>query len=576
MDMTDTKRNSLSQVSVEQVKLLSQPVFVTVYYSSEISAENPVVGKYAEFVLQFLNQYRNVNPEKFFIAVKNPIPYSEEEKEAKKAGLEAFQTAKGGNNLYFGAVLKDGDGKTLTIPYFSWERDFWLEKDLTNIITQFNQPKKKVVGLISPVHKIIKREFAKGITGYAIAQELMERYNIMELSPSSKEIPSSVDILLLVLPRKIAPMLQYAIDQYVMAGGKVIVLADILSEQADYRMTKETLSDLNKLLTSWGVEASETMVGSRYYGKKIYIRSGQKETRQTSYPLWLNLTKEAINQNEPITKGLSDIRLQTALEFMEKEHTDDISVTPLLKIEDGAIFHKEEMEMGKNYIISSYEADKKMHILSVFIQGKFQSIFAGQPEFATDNKLPFLYYSAKPTEIMLIGDSDLITDNVWLENGELSDNGQFILRAVDIMLGQSEFAPLYKSQSKIYQESLGAQLYNQVTLRHRETISRLQTELQDLKTDYDILSKNVENGVQRMNASTAKQMNEIQDKVKEIENRLQYYNYTIKKAFETQKQYIILINMLIIPLVEILLLILAYNGYIRRSRRKIKEKFNAR
>ena len=576
LDMTSTKRNSLSQVSIEQAQQLSQPVYVTIYYSSDIAAENPVVAKYAEFVMQFLKQYQHTNPDKIFITVKNPIPYSEAETEARKAGITAFKSNNGESNLYFGAVFKDSNGKILTIPNFSWERDFWLEKDITNILVQINQPQKKVIGLISPVHKMIKREFITGINRYAIIQEMMERYNILELAPNLKEIPLSVDLVLIVEPRKMPLTTIYALEQYVLAGGKVIMLLDLLSEQTDHQMTYETLAEINSLLAPWGVEGSNTLVGSRYYGQKIFLRFGKDDTRQTSYPLWLNLTPEAINQTEPIMKDLSDIRLRTALEIKEKDHAEEISVTPLLKINKGAIYHKEEVDMGKNYIVSGYENDNMPHTLAAIIRGKFQSKFAQAPDFAADNKRPFLYYSVQPSEIIVIGDSDFITDDIWLEDDNLSDNGQFLLKAVDYMLGQPELASLYKSQHKIYQESLGGQLYNTLTSRHAEAISRLQSELQNLKMDYDILHKNVEKGIQNLDAITSKQLNETESKIKDIQTRLQYYNYSIKQAYKIQTQAIVFINMLIIPLVEVLVLFLSYGWYQRRCRRKIKEKFNAR
>lgn len=576
IDMTDAKRYSLSPISIKQAQQLSEPIYITVYYSSDIPAENPIVGKYAEFVLQYLKQYQKANPDKIFITVKNPIPYSEEEKEAKKAQLDAFRSSGGENNLYFGAVFKNSNDKILTIPHFSWERDFWLEKDITNILAQFNNPQKKVIGIISPVHKMIKKDFIKGINSYAVVQELSERYNIWDLAPNIKEIPNNVDAVIFVLPRKMPQMLVYALDQYLMTGGRLIILLDMWSEQTDYKTTYDTMADINKFLERWGVRISDTLVGSRRYGQRIFLRFGKDDIRQTPYPLWLNLTSETINKTESITKNLSKIHLRSPIEITEVPHSDEISITPLIEIDDGAIFHKEEIEMGKNHIVSKYEADQKSHILSALIRGKNSSLFLQAPKFASENERPFLFYNVAPAQILVVGDSDFMTDDVWLEDGELNDNGQFLLNAVDNMVGETEMATLHKSQNRIYQESLGSEIYNKIKAKHVESISRLQNELQSLKIEQDMISKTIESGLQSMDSFTAKRLTEIQDNVKAIQTRLQYYNYRIKKAFETQTQYIIFINMIVIPVLEILALIFGYMWYSRRCRQKIKEKFNVR
>lgn len=574
IDLTTEKRYSLSEYSIKEAREISQPLYITIYYSSEVASENPVYNKYAEFVIRFLQQYQRQNPDKILIAIKDPKPYSAVETEARQAGISSFTTDNGETNLYFGAVFKNSDEKTEVIPYFSAERDFWLEKDITTVFAKFNEQKRKVVGFISPIHPLIKKEYGKQLESYLFLKELSQRYDIIQLLPNEKEIPANIDVLIVAVPRKMSVALSYALDQYVLRGGKLILLLDTIVEEPYYKSMAETTDKINKLLKNWGLSITRDLVGSRPYGKKIFLEMGEDGLRQVSYPLWIDLDANAINQDSPITKNLKTLSLRTPVEIKELEHDEEIRVTPLLQVTESFTYPEDTALTDKKNIISSYQPNTETKVLAALSEGKYLSTFTETPEFIENTKYQHLFYSYLPTQILVVGDSDFMRDNVWLNDDELNDNGQFLLKAVEVMSDNEGIARLYKSQSKIHQESLAEHLFNRSAHHYLDKISLLQNEYENLRQEHEYLREAIQNHQQNMDAYTASRINGIRDKANEIKEKLQYYEYSIKRSFNTEMQKIIFINIAVFPFIIVLLWIIGYNRHTRIRRQKIKDKFN--
>lgn len=573
LDMTDTQSYSLSPASQKQVKELPFPVYITVYYSNDISKENPVYGRYAEFVLQFLKQYQQQNPEKIFITIKDPKPFSDNEKEAQKAGLKPYLSADGRTNLYFGAVFTDSEGQTHSIDSFSPARNFWLEKDITTILNQFNREPRNIVGLISPIHRMIDYRYGKKAENYAFIDELSSRYNILSLAENISEIPLNVNVLMVVTPQKMSRNLLYALDQYILRGGKLIILIDKWIEQPQYRITTETINKMNLILKNIGLEMADGILGAQSYGKSIYI-SETNGGQIVPYPLWLDLSNQVLNHQNNIVSPLKSISMRSPVSIEETEHSDEIKITPLIEIKEGMLFPYDSRIFDKKYIINTWKNDDKSHVLATLSEGKYSSLFKHPPESAKKNNLPYLYYSSKPAKILLIGDSDFLRDDVWLDDEKLNDNGQMLLRAIEIFNEQPQAADLYRSQTRVSQNSLGEKLYNKIYTNHIGEITRLQYEIQELSEDYEHLKQDIQNNNTQMDASVSAHLTKLQDKIKQKQDRLKFLDYELKRNLSAQKQNIIFINLIAIPFVLIILMLLGYILLNRFHNHRIKEKYN--
>lgn len=570
-DMTDGKRYSLSPYSLEQVAKLDMPLYVTVYYSPEI---NRYYGRYPEYVLRFLQQYQRGNPSRVFISVKNPQPYSEVEKEAQSSGLSPYVAPDGQQGLYFGAVFADADGKSYTLPAFSLERSFWLEKDITTIVARFTNPERKVVGLISPVHKIINRAYGGGDNNYAFAQELSERYDIMQFAPNIEEIPDDVSTLLVVAPDKISESLHYALDQYVLRGGKLILVLDKLIEEPFYTTTRETMTRLNTMLQNWGLQVSNRLLGSEKFGQSLFL-SSDRTAYPVAYPLWLDLPQSTLNPDVSFMRGLHRLKMRSAVEISLTEPREDVLAEPLISLDEGGLYPMSAYSASKEQVIGNYKSDGQKHYLGWWLLGEFKSAFAAKPEVAAAAKHQHLFYSAQAGNILVLGDSDMLRDNVWLEGEQLNDNGQLIMRAVEYFNGYAPMAALYKSQSGEVGQPLGKIIYNRIYQRHAKAVNALENSLRELAQEQETIMNGIRSGGQLINVEVSTRLDKIRSQIKDGENNLRYYDYQIKQSYDDKIQSIIFVNTLVVPVAWVLLLMLGWRFYEARSRRKIKEKYHA-
>lgn len=575
LDMTDSAHYSLSEYSINQAQELNSPLYITIYYSTAIQSENPQYGRYASFVMRFIQQYQRQNPNNIFVIVKNPEPYSPIEQEAQSKKITAHLSSTGQSNLYFGVTFSDGDNQEYTIPSFSQDRSFWLEKDITNMIAKFNNPERPIVGLISPIHKMIDREYGKGVHSTAFIQELSTRYDIQELASNVAEIPHNINTLLLVTPRQMSQSLIYALDQYVMRGGKVIMLLDNFIEEPHYKTTQDTLNDINQLLNHWGVNLSDKIIGSKTHGQKIFITSDDA-TQLKTYPLWLELKQDAINQNTNFSSNIRDIHLRSATALKRTQLERNAEYIPILEISEGYEYPSSEYFADKNHIINSYQGENNKHILAYLISGKFPSFFNEVPARLNNFiSLPYLYYSAKPSQIFIIGDSDFIRDDVWENDKILNDNGQFLLRIIESFNDNSDIGLLQKSQILHTQDTLGKRIYDTIFNRHSIKLNSLQAELQNLQSQQSELYQGIKNNLIALDANNSRILSDLQNKIDDIQNQLRYYDFQLKQSFSSKTQSIIFVNLIVFPLVLVIIMIVVYNIYARRYQQKIREKYNA-
>ena len=575
-DLTTSRQYSLSNASRQEVLKLTNPLFITVYYSSDIAAENPLYGKYADFVINFIKQYQRANPNKVFITVKNPEPYSALEKEAKSKGIKSALSSDGQTQLYFGAVFSESEGKEYNIPEFSIDRSFWLEKDITTLISRFNQTERKVIGLISPLHQMIKKAYGTQTESFAVIQELSEEYDILEFPANITEIPPQIEVLIVVAPPKMPTSLSYALDQYVLRGGKLILLVDRHVEEPQYQVSSSTVKKINFLLKNWGVEVSDNLVGSRQFGQKIFMKNNQEEITKNVYPLWLNVSQEMINKNHVITKDLKSLNLRTATALQLKDSNKTIKTEPLISLPAAAPYVPEVALLTKKSVQEKYQPDKENYTLAAWVEGKFQSAYSKAPLIAQENSRPYLYYSAKPTQIFIIGDSDFIRDDVWLQENTLNDNGQLLLKAVDVMNNQSEKAGLHKSQNTSTQKSLSEQIRTKILSRYSAETDRLENEHQALLQEEDRLGRMIRYRPQLLDTQMAEKINKISEKIEKIQQELKFYDFRIRKAFSAQVQSIIFVTMIVLPFILIGTLFIIVRYREKRYCKKIKDKYNAR
>lgn len=574
IDLTSYQRYTMSKESENIVKSFKKPVRVVVYMSENLGDEYPSLGIHSQYILRLLEKYKSYAPEMVRIEIKNPEPYSPREKEALDNNIRPFPDNSGNNNLYFGAVLSNSDGKSFTIPYFSVQRQNYAEQDITRILAKLGDFKEKTVGIASfgvPVND-----------NWLIVKQLGNDYNLENVPTDISQIPLSVDVLLVIHPQRVSRMFTYALDQYILRGGKLIMLMD---PDAKF-MSKLNLpgafnkSGLLPFLENIGVKYNEDIVA----GDKSLSQSERKNnTQERSSILNLNLGAEQINQQSPLTRGMFKISLRSSGIFElnkrpNTEYTELFSTSGDAGTVSAVISKFGDYNSARNV----FHPDGKSYALGYLIEGWFDSLYEEnlfEGTALTYDMLPFIIGSVEKSQIVLLADSDLIYNDAISNRGyeekagaydiiSSSNNGDFILRVVDYMAGNKDVVginPRYLHDSDF---TVAEQIYSREYQSYRPQYEKLENDIISEENALNKFTSDIKTGEANLSISAIKKIEGHNRNIQNMQKDLKHLDYLLGKSVQEQMNLLITLNVLIFPFVFIFLLRILV--YIKQKRSKQK------
>ncbi len=463
-DTTKDKLFSLSESTKKIISKLDEDVTIKVFCSKDIVNTPLHIKNYARRMLDFLSEYEYYSSGKVSIEVYNPIIDSEEEEWAQKYGIKEINLSTG-DTIYFGLVAMAADQEE-TIKYLDPSREKHLEYDITRIITRVQTPYKKKIGIISgfpvfgqsPGGHNMPNQFQR-MPPWLFVTELKKTYDVSNISLSSETIDSDIDLLIIVHPKVLSEKLQYAVDQYVLRGGNVILFSDPFAIM-DTTPGQSQASIPEKLLTAWGVKMDSTKVVVDFdYSTRLM--TGQNRVENS--PLWISLQPESFNSGNIITGKLESMLLPVA-GAIQKIPQSGFEYEPLLQSSTNASLVEGFMvRFGVSEIRRDFKPSNKKFDLAATIRGVFKTAFPnGRPEAdkndSQDNKQnsssetvksihKHLNAGEKNSTLIIIADADLLFDNYYVNKQNFlglnifrafNDNLNFLLNASEMLTGNQE------------------------------------------------------------------------------------------------------------------------------------------
>ncbi len=472
LDLTEGKLFTLSDGTINILEAIEEPVSIKLYYSERIATELPEVRTTAERLKDLLIEFSDSADGNLKFEIIPVERYTESEDAASEAGLTGAQT-RDGEIVYFGLVATNTvDGREV-VPFVPLDREEYLEYDLISIIYRLDRTDLPVLGLITSLPLDTgPGGMAAAMQGrgqpYVIYEQLLGSFEVEHIDTEAAVIPSGVEVLLIAHPEALSPQMLYAIDQFVMGGGRVLALLDPFSEmsqtgqpqmmqnmQQPAATNDSSATALGPLLTSWGVEISpDFVVADRALG--YYVP-------QSDYPpvlLWPRLSEAEIDREDIVTAELTLLQFASAGSI---EHLDDATtaITPLItSSSDSGLVDFQDAKFRKAFeeILRDFTPDEKTHVLAARIQGAIKSAFPdGAPEAegegadeADISSGPHLTETAA-ANIIVVADADFIDDRFWVQIqsflGErlmqpTADNGTFVVSAVENLMGSDDLISL--------------------------------------------------------------------------------------------------------------------------------------
>ncbi len=437
MDLTADKLYTLSDGSRKILGKLDTKVTIH-FYCTQSENEMPVMLKnYARRVEDLLSEYRQASGGNIEIQKFDPQPDSDAEDLARIDGVEGQSLSQGGlvglgEKVFLGLAVTCLDQKT-ALPFLDPNRERLLEYDLTRAISQVVRTEKPNLALMSglpvfgqPGNPMMARMGQKGQDPWVFVTELKRDFNVKQIEMTAEKIDDDVHVLVVVHPSNISEKTQFALDQFVLRGGKLVAFLDPLSSvDAANAMGAQNMlqraasggSTLDKLLKAWGLEFDINKVVADQTYRTMLMRG---ETPSPE-PTWLSLTSEGIDQTDVVTSQIDSILLPFPGAFTGTPATG-LKQTVLLKSSANSQLVDKMMAQfggaGKDFTPSG-----KQYSLALRLVGKFKTAFPdGKPESKpadkadakdkpADKKDDSLKESKTDGVVILVGDTDLLYDN---------------------------------------------------------------------------------------------------------------------------------------------------------------------
>ena len=323
-DMTEHKLYSLSGGTTSMLGELSQPIELRLYYSrtGAMKAAEGIrfFNMYYLYVRDLLDEYVRLSNGNLTLKIIDPRPYSEEEEEAIRHGLRRYQI-KAEEGFFFGMVAVTELGKDKVIEFFDPQKQGSVEYEITKSIAQLVQRDKRKIGVIaglpitgsdlSPyMMQMMMRQGQRPPRPWVAVQDLQQQeYDVKSVKADEQgKLPGDLDFLVVAHPKNVDEKTLFAIDQYVMGGGKLLVLTDphCMMDRPPQKRNPygpppphNTSSNLNALLEKWGVRMDEkAIVMDRKLALKVPLRRDQNPVM---YPPFIELKPEQMSKEEVIT-----------------------------------------------------------------------------------------------------------------------------------------------------------------------------------------------------------------------------------------------------------------------------------
>ena len=452
LDLTENGLYSVSAGTEEILAAIDQPLTLRFFFSDQATRKIPGMRIYANRVREMLEEYVQRSAGMIELQIIDPLPYSEEEDLAANYGLQAMQGGRGSGAVYFGLVGTNDFDDVIIIPAFHRRNEQFLEYDLSKLIYTLSHPQRAVIGLLSelPLAGGWNPATRSPEQPWAVYAAISEMFEIRALPKDSLEIAPDIDVLMLVHPKQLPTATLYAIDQFVLKGGHLIVFVDPLAE-TDITATdlqnpfNESLGDksssIPKLFTAWGVQFDPAQV--------VVDRQLALVVNAVEHIGILGLGAAQLNDEDVLTGLLSSVNVALSGHFTL---ADDATTTlqPLLfSTEDSAL-----LPIGRFFYLQDadtlrdgYEPTGQSYVIAARLSGQVHSAFGDLPP---DNQgaanAAHLAQSIESVNIILVGDADMLANFLWVKISnffgqtmlsKFANNGDFVANALD-NLGGSE------------------------------------------------------------------------------------------------------------------------------------------
>jgi len=619
LDLTAGGLYTLSSGTRELLAHLKEPVTLRFYFSQRLADSVPSYANYAARVRELLERYASLSDGKIRLEFYNPEPFSDTEDRAVAFGLQGVPIGGAGDQVYFGLAGTNSTDDEEIIPFFQVDRERFLEYDVTKLVASLANPKKKVIGLVSSLP--MGGSFGNPMMGQATVQpwvvmtEMRQQFTVRELGESPDKIDKDIDVLMVVHPKAISAKAQFAIDQYVLGGGRALVFVDPNAESdtgpSPMLMTGASSSDLPRLFAAWGLELVPGKVaGDRELATRVQAPVAGR-TQTIDYIAWLSLGEDNLNRDDVVTADLSNLLMATPGILEKKQGASTTFASLVWTDADATEIAADKLSLFPDFLglLADYKPVGHPLTLAARIQGMVKTAFPQGPPAAgkeeakkgeeggasegakTEEKkdldkppaeapqpASWLKESVKPINVIVIADTDMLADRFWVRTQEFfgqqvieptAGNGSFVIDALDNLAGSDALIGLRGRGLSARPFDLVQRLRAQADARYLAQAQELQNRLKDAEKKLASLEKEGEAGShQILSAAQQQEIDKFRAETLRTRKSLREVQHALRVDIERLDEVLKFVNIALIPiLIGIAAIVVALVRAARRRRR---------
>jgi ABC-type uncharacterized transport system involved in gliding motility auxiliary subunit len=457
LDLTEDGLFTLADGTKEVLRAIEEPIDLRFYYSKRLDELGPYFASYAGRVDELLTEYQRLSNGRIRVERLDPQPFSPEEDLAVAEGLQGLPVHDDGTQAYFGLSGRNSTDDDEVLAYLAPERGDFLEYDLTRMIYDLAHPEKPLVAVLGDLplmgnqaNPFNRFDQAKP---WMVLDAMFQFFDVRFLGGDVDRIDDNVEILMLAQPQQLDDATLYAIDQFVMRGGRVLAFVDPFSEvmaSANPAASPDAsaIDALAPLLASWGVSIEpHEVVGDAMAAQRVNaVVNGREAVIQ--YLPWLMFGKGNLAQDDIVTADLERITLNSAGAIRQSDGATTtlepliVSSPQAMAIEDARL----RMAPDPAGLIADFVPSGEAMTLAARVTGAVASAFPDGPPEGADETLAkgHLAKASAPLNLILVADSDLLSDHTWVRQQNLlgreilvplANNGDLALNALENLGG---------------------------------------------------------------------------------------------------------------------------------------------
>ncbi len=567
LDLTENRLYTLSEGTKRILGNIDEPIHLYFFYSDRATAEVPYLRTYAGRVRETLEEFEEHADGQLHISIIDPLPFSEEEDQAAAFGLQSVSLGGAPETIYMGIAGTNSVDDEERIAFLDPGKETFLEYDLVRLIDKLANPQRPIIGMISDLP--IKGQFdpmtQRMPEPWIVMSQIEQLFEVRELVNTTTTIDPDIAVLFIVHPKALSATTLYAIDQFILRGGRALIMVDPYAE-ADIppqdpnnpaaAMMASHSSTINPLIEAWGLSVStdEYIADDRFALQVTGMNS-----RPVRHIGLLGIDQTAIDSTDIVTADLRNLNFGYP-GYITIDDDAPVSVKPLVRSSDlaaplrtdGLAFIRDPAQLRQGFMPTGQQ-----YTIAARIQGMVPSAFIdGPPDGATATD--HLTESNDPINVILIADTDILTDRLWAQvqdffgqrvSTAFAGNGDFIINSLDNLTGSGDLISVRARATFTRPFTRVQDLRIEAESRFRETEERLQQELRDTETRLGELQAN------RQDASTMilspeqeAELQRFQDQRLRIRKELRQVQRELDQQIEDLGTWLKVINIGLVPL----------------------------